>query len=39
MVVGALWRELGVLGMEFYVEYAVVAGVCCCQLDQKLYSG
>lgn len=27
MVVGALWGELGFLGLEFYVGYVVVAGV------------
>ena len=26
-MVGALWGVVGVLGMEFYVEYVVVAGV------------
>ena len=28
-MVGALWGVVGVLGMEFYVEYVVVAGVFC----------
>lgn len=29
MVVGTLWGGVGVLGLEFYVEYVVVAGVFC----------
>ena len=29
LVVGALWGVVDVLGLEFYVEHVVVAGVFC----------